>query len=48
MISSINGRISASNADSLIVEVGGVGLEVFATAEVCTQAEVGAPAPVGK
>jgi Holliday junction DNA helicase RuvA len=43
MISSINGRVSSSSADSLIVEVGGVGLEVFATAEVCTQAEVGAP-----
>lgn len=43
MISSINGRIAASSADSLVVEVGGVGLEVFATAEVCTRAEVGAP-----
>lgn len=43
MISSINGRVAESTNDSLIVEVGGVGLEIFTTAELCHQAEVGTP-----
>lgn len=41
MISSINGRVAESNVDSLVVEVGGVGLAVFAPADLCQQAEVG-------
>ena len=43
MISSINGRVAERTEDSLIVEVGGVGLEVFTTADLCQQAEVGKP-----
>lgn len=41
MISSINGRVAGSSEDSLVVEVGGVGLTVFAPADLCQQAEVG-------
>ena len=41
MISSINGRVAESKADSLVVEVGGVGLEIFATADLCQKAEIG-------
>ncbi|MFN2144842.1 MAG: Holliday junction branch migration protein RuvA [Anaerolineales bacterium] len=41
MISSINGRVAESTEDSLIVEVGGVGLEVFVPADLCQQARVG-------
>lgn len=41
MISSINGRVADRTEDSLIVEVGGVGLEVFAPAELVNQAETG-------
>ena len=41
MISSINGRVAESMGDSLVVEVGGVGLEIFTTADLCHQAEVG-------
>ena len=43
MISSINGRVAESTEDSLIVEVGGVGLEVFVPADLCQQAKVGQP-----
>ena len=43
MISSINGRVAASSEDNLVVEVGGVGLTVFAPADLCQQAEVGKP-----
>ena len=43
MISSINGRVAENTEDSLVVEVGGVGLEIFTTAELCQQAEVGSP-----
>ncbi|MBN2045406.1 MAG: Holliday junction branch migration protein RuvA [Anaerolineales bacterium] len=41
MISSVNGRVAERTEDSLVVEVGGVGLEVFTTADLCHQAEVG-------
>jgi len=41
MISSINGRVTESSGESLVVEVGGVGLEVYAPADFCQQAEVG-------
>ena len=43
MISSINGRVVESTLDSLIVEVGGVGLEIFTTTDLCQQAEAGKP-----
>lgn len=43
MISSINGRVTESSSDSLVVEVGGVGLEIFAPADLCQQAVVGKP-----
>jgi len=43
MISSINGRVAESSSDSLVVEVGGVGLEVFAPADLSQQAVVGKP-----
>ena len=43
MISSINGRVAESSLDSLVVEVGGVGLSVFAPADLCQQAKVGKP-----
>lgn len=43
MISSINGRVAESSSDSLVVEVGGVGLEIFAPADLCQQAAVGKP-----
>lgn len=41
MISSINGRVAESNMDSLVVEVGGVGLAVFAPPDLCQRSEVG-------
>ena len=41
MISSIKGRVSEITEDSLVVEVGGVGLEVYVPAEVREQAETG-------
>ncbi|MEJ2484324.1 MAG: Holliday junction branch migration protein RuvA [Anaerolineales bacterium] len=41
MISSINGRVVEKETDSLVVEVGGVGLEVNAPPDVCRSAEVG-------
>jgi len=43
MISSINGRVAEKTDSGLVVEVGGVGLEVFAPPELCQQAEVGKP-----
>ncbi len=43
MISSINGRVAESTEDSLIVEVGGVGLEIFTPADLCQQVKVGQP-----
>ena len=43
MISSINGRVAERGEDHLVVEVGGVGLEIFTTAEMCQQSEVGKP-----
>ena len=43
MISSINGRVAERGEDYLVVEVGGVGLEIFATAEQIHQSEVGKP-----
>jgi Holliday junction DNA helicase RuvA len=43
MISSIKGRVAEKTEDSLVVEVGGVGLEIFAPADLCQQAEVGSP-----
>jgi len=35
--------VTESSGESLVVEVGGVGLEVFAPADLCQQAEVGKP-----
>lgn len=43
MIASINGRVADRRDDSLVIEVGGVGLEIYAPAEICRQAEVGKP-----
>ena len=43
MISSINGRVADRTTDSLVVEVGGVGLEVFAPADLVSGAEAGKP-----
>ena len=43
MISSINGRVAESSSESLVVEVGGVGLEIFVPADLCQQAVVGKP-----
>lgn len=41
MIASIEGRILARQRDALIVELGGMGLRVFAPADVLTTARVG-------
>jgi Holliday junction resolvasome RuvABC DNA-binding subunit len=41
MISSINGRVADREHDNLVVEVGGVGLKVYAPADLCRAAEVG-------
>jgi Holliday junction DNA helicase RuvA len=41
MISSINGRIIDKDVHSLVVEVGGVGLEINAPADLCRAAEIG-------
>ncbi|HAY85725.1 MAG TPA: Holliday junction branch migration protein RuvA [Chloroflexi bacterium] len=41
MISSIKGRVVEQETDSLVVEVGGVGLEVNAPADLCRSAEIG-------
>lgn len=41
MISSVRGRVAESTKDGLVVEVGGVGLEIFTPAEVTHQAEPG-------
>jgi len=41
MISRINGRIVEIETDSLVIDVGGVGLEVHAPAELCAGAEMG-------
>lgn len=41
MISSIKGRVVEKEIDSLVIEVGGVGLEVNAPADVCRSAEIG-------
>jgi Holliday junction DNA helicase RuvA len=41
MISRINGRIVEIETDSLVIDVGGVGLEVHAPAELCRGAEMG-------
>ncbi len=43
MIASINGRVAERRDDSLVIEVGGVGFEIFALAEICRQAEIGKP-----
>lgn len=41
MISSVKGRVVEQETDSLVVEVGGVGLEVNAPADLCRSAEIG-------
>lgn len=41
MISRINGRIVEIETDSLVIDVGGAGLEVHAPAELCAGAEMG-------
>jgi len=41
MISRINGRIVEIETDSLVIDVGGVGLEVHAPADLCGGAEMG-------
>lgn len=41
MISSIRGRVSEITEDGLVVEVGGVGLEIYTPAELSHQAEFG-------
>ncbi len=41
MISSINGRVAETQDDSIVVEVGGIGLQVFAPISLCHQAEIG-------
>ncbi|MGD2026652.1 MAG: Holliday junction branch migration protein RuvA [Anaerolineales bacterium] len=43
MISSINGRVTDRTTDSLVVEVGGVGIEIFAPADLVSSAEAGKP-----
>ncbi len=41
MISTINGRVIEKTDASLVVEVGGIGLEIFAPHDLCQQAEIG-------
>ena len=41
MISRINGRIVDIETDSLVIDVGGVGFEVHAPADLCAGAEMG-------
>lgn len=41
MISSVRGRVAESTKDGLVVEVGGVGLEIYTPAELTHQAEPG-------
>ncbi len=43
MISTINGRVAEKEADSLVIEISGVGLHVFAPVGFCRQVEVGKP-----
>ncbi len=41
MISYIRGEVIEKNSDSLVILVGGVGLQVYVPAQVCDQARVG-------
>jgi Holliday junction DNA helicase RuvA len=41
MISSINGRVIDKDTHSLVVEIGGVGLQIHAPADLCHAAEIG-------
>jgi Holliday junction DNA helicase RuvA len=43
MISSVSGRVAEAGEDGLVVEVGGVGLQVYAPAALSHTAEVGQP-----
>jgi Holliday junction DNA helicase RuvA len=43
MIASISGRVAEAGDDGLVVEVGGVGLQVYAPAALVLEAEVGQP-----
>jgi Holliday junction DNA helicase RuvA len=43
MIASISGRVVEAGEHGLVVEVGGVGLQVFAPAALCHTAELGRP-----
>lgn len=41
MISTIAGRVAEKGDDSLVIEVGGVGLQVFVPAGLCHEAQIG-------
>lgn len=41
MISSVSGRVADAGEDGLVIEVGGVGLQVYAPTALCLQAEIG-------
>ena len=43
MIASISGKVLLHDDESLVVDVGGVGLRVYSTREVCSQARAGEP-----
>jgi Holliday junction DNA helicase RuvA len=43
MISSVSGRVADAGEDGLVIEVGGVGLKVFAPTALCLEAEIGQP-----
>lgn len=41
MISSISGKVLEVEEESLVIEIGGLGFEVFAPAAVCLEAQIG-------
>ena len=41
MIASISGKVARITKDSLILQVGGVGLQVYTTSEICALARIG-------